>query len=114
MICYANRVLRLSTATEAASANGWKGDDEQDRPIIAAPKGGLKRSTATHYRKGSLRRGERVGSVRRLAAAARAFTDQPQEPLPTTSNASDFKLDRVYHSAEVVFPLFSGRAVQVR
>ena len=66
-------------------------------PIIQAPKGGLKRSTATHYRKGSLRRGERVGSVRRLAAAARAFADSTgyEESPPSPSASGGFKLDRV-------------------
>ena len=67
------------------------GDREEDVPIVSAPKVGLKRSTATHYRKGSLRRGERVGSKR--AAVIRAadtdsedFASPPPPPPPPPSS----------------------------
>ncbi|KAI5814122.1 hypothetical protein BZA77DRAFT_108620 [Pyronema omphalodes] len=59
--------IRTSTGSPAA--------DFDDTPIIFAPKVGLKRSTATHYRRGSLRRGERIGSKR-------SSRPEDEDPMP--------------------------------
>ncbi|KAI5778166.1 hypothetical protein EDC01DRAFT_376692 [Geopyxis carbonaria] len=73
-----------------------EGDQEDDMPIIPAPKVGLRRSTATHYRKGSLRRGERVGSTKRLAMAKAAETDPEDSPASSPIvPKGGFRLDRV-------------------
>lgn len=68
-----------------------KGDQVDDVPIIFAPKVGLKRSTATHYRKGSLRRGERVGSRRGSMKTAETDSEDYYGPDPKAG----FRLDRV-------------------
>ncbi|TGZ78467.1 hypothetical protein EX30DRAFT_373834 [Ascodesmis nigricans] len=64
-----------------------EGDPKEDRPIIQPPKVGLRRSTATHYRKGGSLRRERVGSLKRQQHTKASETDpedngSPEEPVP--------------------------------
>lgn len=60
--------LSLSRGVDAA---GQEVPSSEDMPILpAAPGGGLKRSTHTTYRKGSLRRGERAPYSKRAAERA--------------------------------------------
>ncbi|KAF8246793.1 hypothetical protein K440DRAFT_630692 [Wilcoxina mikolae CBS 423.85] len=73
-----------------------EGDRTDDVPIIFAPKVGLKRSTATHYRRGSLRRGERVGSKRILPSQTADADGEDYTP------SRGFRLDRV--ATEPILP----------
>lgn len=63
------------TTTGGAGPTTPAAGDFDDTPIIFAPKVGLKRSTATHYRRGSLRRGERIGSKR-------SSRPEDEDPMP--------------------------------
>lgn len=65
-------------------------DQVDDEPIIFAPKVGLKRSTATHYRRGSLRRGERVGPKRSMTKS-----DADLEENSSSVHYGEFRLERV-------------------
>ncbi|KAF2250148.1 hypothetical protein BU26DRAFT_518592 [Trematosphaeria pertusa] len=67
----------------------------EDMPILPAKIAGLgtlKRSTRTNYRRGSLRKGERVPFSRRAVAAGRAGTDTEDSPAasPTQAKEPDF------------------------
>ncbi|KAI9759265.1 MAG: hypothetical protein M4579_002474 [Chaenotheca gracillima] len=66
---------------------------EDDAPILPAvpPGNSLRRSTRTTYRRGSLRKGERVPGSKRAARAAETDT----EDSPVSPPALDFKISRV-------------------
>ncbi|KAF2200286.1 hypothetical protein GQ43DRAFT_79476 [Delitschia confertaspora ATCC 74209] len=59
----------------------------EDVPILPAKPGTLKRSTRTTYRRGSLRKGERVPFSRRVAAR-QAGTDTEDSPTSSPTHAS--------------------------
>ena len=89
-------IERLSLDMEQQAVGGEVPASE-DMPILpAAPPGhSLRRSTRTTYRRGSLRKGERVPFSKRAARAA--DTDGEDSPIssPVTGPGDSFKLSRV-------------------
>lgn len=89
---------RLSLDTSQNAIGGEVPVDE-DMPILpAAPPGGnsLRRSTRTAYRRGSLRKGERVPFSKRAAKAAETDTeDSPTVSSPVVPADELFSLHRV-------------------
>ena len=78
-------VRRLSVdSTRRASEAGTEISDSEDMPILPPAPGGqtLKRSTRTKYRRGSLRKGERVSNSRR------AFDKQTESETESSSGAT--------------------------
>lgn len=90
-------IQRLSLDT-SQNAIGGEVPAEEDMPILpAAPAGGnsLRRSTRTAYRRGSLRKGERVPFSKRAAKAAETDTeDSPTISSPVVSADDPFSLYR--------------------
>ena len=88
-------IQRLSLDTELHAVGGEVPASE-DMPILpAAPSGNsLRRSTRTTYRRGSLRKGERVPYSKRAAKAAE--TDSEETPTsPKVSSEDMFTLSRI-------------------
>lgn len=75
------------------------GDDPEDAPIlpgVVAGPGTLKRSTRTNYRRGSVRKGERVPFLRRAAVGKQMETDTEESPTASPVNElSNLSLTRV-------------------
>ena len=72
---------RLSLDTEQGNAGG-EGVQDKDMPILpAAPGNSLRRSTRTTYRRGSLRKGDRVLFSKRVGRGAE--TDGEDSPIST-------------------------------
>ncbi|KAI4109757.1 MAG: hypothetical protein LQ339_001541 [Xanthoria mediterranea] len=72
---------RLSLDTEQGNAGG-EGVQDKDMPILpAAPGNSLRRSTRTTYRRGSLRKGDRVPFSKRVGRGAE--TDGEDSPIST-------------------------------
>lgn len=90
-------IQRLSLDT-SQNAIGGEVPAEEDMPILpAAPAGGnsLRRSTRTAYRRGSLRKGERVPFSKRAAKAAETDTeDSPTVSSPVFPADDLFSLHR--------------------
>ncbi|KAL8848032.1 MAG: hypothetical protein Q9221_006937 [Calogaya cf. arnoldii] len=85
---------RLSLETGQGSAGG-EGVQEQDMPILpAAPGNSLRRSTRTTYRRGSLRKADRVPFSKRVGRGAE--TDGEDSPIstPVTPAGEAFSLSR--------------------
>ncbi len=89
-------IQRLSLDTEQ-HATGGEVPASEDMPILpAAPPGhSLRRSTRTTYRRGSLRKGERVPLSRRAAKAAETDAEDSPVSSPITGPEGNFKLSRV-------------------
>ena len=89
-------IQRLSLDTEQ-HATGGEVPASEDMPILpAAPPGhSLRRSTRTTYRRGSLRKGERVPLSRRAAKAAETDAEDSPVSSPITGPGDNFKLSRV-------------------
>lgn len=89
-------IQRLSLDTEQ-HATGGEVPASEDMPILpAAPPGqSLRRSTRTTYRRGSLRKGERVPFSRRAAKAAETDAEDSPVSSPITGPGDNFKLSRV-------------------
>ncbi|KAI9726682.1 MAG: hypothetical protein M1834_008947 [Cirrosporium novae-zelandiae] len=88
----ANLVKRMS-AESAQSARSNKGGEvpaSEDMPIlpVAPPGSGLRRSKHTTYRKGSLRKGERIPPSRRAIKTLSA-TEPDESPATTPAHAED-------------------------
>jgi Activator of mitotic machinery Cdc14 phosphatase activation C-term len=78
---------KLTLDTTMRSDPGVEVTPIEDMPILpAAPGNGLRRSTRTTYRRGSLRKGERVPFSKR--AGARAETDGEESPISSPVNHS--------------------------
>ncbi|KAI9771384.1 MAG: hypothetical protein M1839_002807 [Geoglossum umbratile] len=86
--------LSLDTSQAGLEAGG-KVQGNEDMPILpAAPPGNaLRRSTRTTYRRGSLRKGERVPYSKRAARAAETDTDDSPASSPVALHS--FSLSRV-------------------
>ncbi|KAL5413790.1 hypothetical protein PMIN03_001383 [Paraphaeosphaeria minitans] len=73
-------------------------DSPEDVPIlpgnIAGP-GSLKRSTRTNYRRGSIRKGERVPFSRRAAVARQAETDTEESPTASPVHGREHELSNL-------------------
>ena len=89
-------IERLSLEMEQHAAGGEVPASE-DMPILpAAPPGhSLRRSTRTTYRRGSLRKGERVPFSKRAAKAAETDAEDSPVSSPITGPGDNFKLSRV-------------------
>ncbi|KAF1953678.1 hypothetical protein CC80DRAFT_494279 [Byssothecium circinans] len=93
-------VRRMSIdAARRNSVTDGEGDTTDDMPILpgkVAGLGTLKRSTRTNYRRGSVRKGDRVPFSRR-AAMTSAQADHEESPTasPIQRKESDFSLTRV-------------------
>ncbi|KAI9858678.1 MAG: hypothetical protein M1813_007310 [Trichoglossum hirsutum] len=87
--------LSLDTGQAGLEAGG-KVTGNEDMPILpAAPPGNtLRRSTRTTYRRGSLRKGERVPYSKRAARAA-AETDTEDSPVSSPITPHNFSFSRV-------------------
>lgn len=86
---------RLSLETGQGNASG-ESVHEQDMPILpAAPGNSLRRSTRTTYRRGSLRKGDRVPFSKRVGRGAE--TDGEDSPIstPVTPAGEAYSLSRV-------------------
>lgn len=80
------------------SNSATENDIPEDVPIlpgnIAGP-GSLKRSTRTNYRRGSIRKGERVPFSRRAAVARQAETDTEDSPTASPVQGREHELSNV-------------------
>ncbi|MCJ1351072.1 MAG: hypothetical protein MMC33_001054 [Icmadophila ericetorum] len=81
----ANAIRKLSLDAEHVAVGGEVPASE-DMPILpAAPPGNLQRSTRTTYRRGSARKGERIGSSRRLHKTTETDTEESPISPPMVS-----------------------------
>ena len=89
-----NVMQRLSIETTTSTLNGEEAAD--DMPILpAAPGNSLRRSTRTTYRRGSLRKGERVPFSKRAAKSAETDGEEPLTSSTVPSNDTILPLSRV-------------------
>ncbi|KAF2472561.1 uncharacterized protein BDR25DRAFT_284060 [Lindgomyces ingoldianus] len=95
------RRMSIDASRRPGSADGEMpiGEDMPILPVQPAGLGTLKRSTRTNYRRGSIRKGERVPFSRRVVAR-QAETDTEESPAtspthPKEPNLSNFGLTRV-------------------
>jgi hypothetical protein len=81
------RLQRLSLTESVQKAQGGEVPADQDMPILpAAPPGhSLRRSTRTTYRRGSLKKGERVPLSHRARKAAETDTEESPQTSPTAA-----------------------------
>ena len=82
-------VRKLSVDTVQKGETGGEGGADQDMPILpAAPPGNsLRRSTRTTYRRGSLRKGERVPPSKRAARATEPEADEAPMKSPVSATS---------------------------
>ncbi|KAL8804865.1 MAG: hypothetical protein Q9223_005546 [Gallowayella weberi] len=86
---------RLSLDTEQGISN-VEGIQEQDAPILpAAPGNSLRRSTRTTYRRGSLRKGERVPFSKRMGRGTETDGEDSPVSTPVTPAGATLSLSRV-------------------
>ncbi|KAL8799185.1 MAG: hypothetical protein Q9182_006085 [Xanthomendoza sp. 2 TL-2023] len=86
---------RLSLDTEQGMSN-VEGTQDQDAPILpAAPGNSLRRSTRTTYRRGSLRKGERVPFSKRMGRGTETDTEDSPVSTPVTPAGGTLSLSRV-------------------
>ncbi|KAF2729439.1 hypothetical protein EJ04DRAFT_67356 [Polyplosphaeria fusca] len=100
-------------STRRNSASDSEGPAGGDAPILASKPGGLaslKRSTRTNYRRGSLRKGERVPFSRRVVTR-QADTDTEESPATSPTQPQDaepFRLGLTRVQSEPVQPRQPG------
>jgi len=79
---------KRNSATDPDSSN-------EDMPILPGKipgPGSLKRSTRTNYRRGSIRKGERLPFSRRAVVAKQAETDTEESPVASPVHGRDYEL----------------------
>ena len=83
-------IQRLSLDAEQRAAI-MEGSNHEDLPILPAAPGGnsLRRSTRTTYRRGSLRKGERLPPSKRAAKLSESDTESSVPMSPTLPDAND-------------------------
>lgn len=88
---------KLTLDTNMRQDTGMEVPASEDMPILpAAPGVGLRRSTRTTYRRGSLRKGERVPFSKRAGARLNNDTDGEESPMSSPISAtSGHSLSRV-------------------
>jgi len=89
---------KLTLDTGSRPPSGGEVPESEDMPILPqAPGIGLRRSTRTNYRRGSLRKGERVPFSKRAGSIRSADTDGEDSPVssPIDGRSIGFPLTRV-------------------
>lgn len=86
-------IRRMSLDTQRRSLEGLEGPDA-DMPILPPATGSLKRSTRTQYRRGSLKKGERVPFSKR-AAQRHAESETDESPVNSPIEPPILGLTRV-------------------